>query len=87
MFSDDALAELIMISDQIIIVGEDYTLSFNIEDVSCDSPPEGGLIEFGFKHHKKRLFMNDIVHIIWEAQHFQLTIFEERKTKKENEDE
>jgi len=85
MISLEALSELIMVSDHIIIIGEDYTLSFDKEDVSCDSPPEGGLIEFGFKHHKKRLFMDNVVHIIWEVNSLTLTIFEERKTKNEDE--
>lgn len=79
MITDFALSELIVVSDSISIIGQDYSLSFNKKDVSCDGSPEGGMIVFGFKYHTKTLFMDDVKHITWDANDKKLVIYEERK--------
>lgn len=85
MISLEALSELIMVSNSVSIIGEDYSLSFNKENITCDSPPEGEMIVFGFKHHTKTLFTDDVVHITWDANDEELIIYEERKSNGKSE--
>jgi len=85
VFDYHTLARIIMVSDHITIIGDDYKLSWNKEEVYYDSPPEGEMIVFGFKNHTKTLFMNDIVHITWDANDNELVIFEERRSNGKSE--
>ena len=79
MFNAKALRELVMVSDHISIIGKDYELLFDKDNIIYNGSWEEEGIVFTFEHHTKTLLAKDIVHIVWELEGSKLIIFEERK--------